>query len=543
MSTSERLSRIALELREPAALLAELNKGAPASAAPPAGAESAVEAMLLRLWAELLRVKVTRDTDFFDAGGDSLLGVELVVRAEQLGYRLSLAKVIELGVLSEVAKSAVALKGQIPEPAPAPPSASAASGPQAGELPLSHGQRAMFEAMEGVDEYAIHDCFEIAPGITAEHGQRAVEALGRAFEALRLQLLPAEGLQRSRGAEPDPRAFHRVDLSGLPEAEQDREMQDHLPALSRELALSRGLMQRMVWFDLGPARRARLLAGYQAFMVDGLSQWLLAGHLAQALEDVAAGRAPVFPQGSSYSSWVEACVAYARSPRAREDAGRWRAALEGSDGALPQDFPGRNTKRSSERFAFSVPVGRQTDAQALLLSAIGEGLPAWTGRARSRVLTVAAGRTDPTGLELSGTVGKVSSYFPVVVGGASPEQVRARLALLPHHTSFGMVRYLSPEDEVRRQLAPFGSADLAVTFERGSALSTRLERPALTSVPGGAGLYYPPEAIRPSKVLVRARHGADGVLSGLVSYSSQLYRPEPVKAFVAELTRALERGA
>jgi amino acid adenylation domain-containing protein len=67
---------------------------------------NAIEDRLAHIWAELLGIKqVGVHDNFFDLGGDSILGLQMVARTNQAGIRLNLTEIIERPTIAEIAAS------------------------------------------------------------------------------------------------------------------------------------------------------------------------------------------------------------------------------------------------------------------------------------------------------------------------------------------------------------------------------------------------------------------------------------------------------
>src|SRR5439155_631098 len=95
------------------------------TAASEAAPRTATEATLGRIWADLLRLeRAGIHDDFFAAGGDSILSLQLVGRAHQAGIRITPRQVFQhptiadLAAVAETAISATAEQGSVTGPAP-----------------------------------------------------------------------------------------------------------------------------------------------------------------------------------------------------------------------------------------------------------------------------------------------------------------------------------------------------------------------------------------------------------------------------------------
>jgi acyl carrier protein len=87
--------------------------GGTGSGAPPERSLAELEARLAELWAEALELdEVPLDGDFFELGGNSLLGIELLWRlADELGFRLPMQLLVEAATPAAVARAIEARLG------------------------------------------------------------------------------------------------------------------------------------------------------------------------------------------------------------------------------------------------------------------------------------------------------------------------------------------------------------------------------------------------------------------------------------------------
>lgn len=79
-----------------------------------AAPRNAMENRLAQIWAELLGVKrVGIHDNFFDLGGDSILGLQMVARTNQAGIRLNLTQIMDRPTIAEITASTTAGNAEI----------------------------------------------------------------------------------------------------------------------------------------------------------------------------------------------------------------------------------------------------------------------------------------------------------------------------------------------------------------------------------------------------------------------------------------------
>src|SRR5579864_3754213 len=71
------------------------------------GPHSGTEEVLAQIWAEVLGVeKIGRHDNFFELGGDSILGIQVIARANEAGLRLTLKRLFEYQTIADLARVA-----------------------------------------------------------------------------------------------------------------------------------------------------------------------------------------------------------------------------------------------------------------------------------------------------------------------------------------------------------------------------------------------------------------------------------------------------
>jgi amino acid adenylation domain-containing protein/non-ribosomal peptide synthase protein (TIGR01720 family) len=434
-----------------------------AGAAPHVAPRTANEGTLTGIWAAVLglpRVSVT--DNFFEIGGDSILGLQIVARARQAGLALTPRQLFQHQTIAELARAA--------EPAAAATGDAAGEpAPASGALPLTPIQRWFFaQAGDEVHHYNQAFLFEPRPGLQFDGLARALAAIVTQHDALRLRFDRAAGgwSQRYADADEGQVALARIDLRAA--ADPDTALRAAIVAEHTRLDITHGPLLRATWFDLGDARGARLLIVVHHLAVDGVSWRILLEDLAAAYAQLAGGVAVCLPpRTSAYRRWADSLTAYARSAALVSERTWWRREAQAPADDLRIDDPtGGNTVADEERLVSRLSVadtsrllteaGKAYNTQMpdALLSALIEALHRWQGLTSLRVAVEGHGREDlGAGLDLTRTVGWFTSLYPVRLAwrdgealGARLQRVKAQLRAIPRHgLGYGVLRYLVPD--------------------------------------------------------------------------------------------------
>ncbi|WP_437334473.1 amino acid adenylation domain-containing protein [Sorangium sp. So ce394] len=535
------------------ALPAPAAEGAGEAAAPRTQAEEA----LAGIWAELLgRTAVGVRENFFELGGDSILALQVVARARAAGLSIAPRQIFQHQTVAELAAVAEAA-----------PAASAADEPLDGDVPLTPIQRWFFEH---VGEHPHHwnqsVLLELRAPVAAEALEAAVVAVAEHHEALRLRFTCEGGVWRQRHGGATGAAVARVDLSGVPDAERAAALSRAAGPWQARLHLSEGPLLRAVLFDLGPARRGRLLLVAHHLVVDAVSWRILLEDLETALRQRAAGEEIRLPaRTTAFGSWARRIAARADSEEVARQADAWIAAARGTV-PLPADDPAgaglegdtvRRIDRLDEgetRALLAATSAYRARVDELLLTALGGALARWTGDPAALVEVEGHGRDALDDADVSRTVGWFTSLYPVRLEvppeAACDEALKAVKEQLRGAScrggTYGLLRYLS-----ERGAALAGQPAPAVSFNYLGQWDDLFAASQLFALAEeDAGAERDPRAPRGYELEVDAAV-VGGRLQVTWSASGARYRPETIQRlrddFAARLralvARCLEPGA
>jgi amino acid adenylation domain-containing protein/non-ribosomal peptide synthase protein (TIGR01720 family) len=527
-----------------------------AAAAEDVAPRNHAEEVLAAIWKHVLRLEtVGVHQNFFEIGGDSILGVQVISRAGQEGLHLTPRQLFSHPTIAGLAEVAEQVDG----------SDAAAVGPVVGPVPLMPIQHWFFEQRLPHPEH-FNQSILFATGLRVEPAllARAVEILLLHHDALRIRFEPpaeSGALWRQRNEAPGaPAPVVHVDLSGVPLELVSPAIEAFAAQLQASLSLELGPLLRVALFTAaeGPER---LFLVVHHLVVDGVSWRVLLEDLETVYSQLSRGEQPVLPgKTTSFQSWAERIGELARSPAFTVEADYWlkRGSLEAP--SLPCDHcTGENTVASA-KFVVStltaeetkallqeVPKAYRTQINDILLTALAEALAPWVGRRRVLLDLEGHGREEiAADVDASRTIGYFAALFPVLVdleGTASPgealKSVKEQMRGIPGRGfGYGLLRYLGT-DEVRDPLASLPHAGLIFNYfgqldqvVAGSSLF----RPAQES----AGPERHPLQTRPYLLEVSASVRA-GRLSTFWIYSENRHERSTIEALGGRFVAALRR--
>ncbi|NIX91855.1 non-ribosomal peptide synthase/polyketide synthase [Pseudomonas fulva] len=443
LSPSGKIDRKALPLPEAAS--------SHAFAAP----QTALEQQLAAVWQDVLKLeRVGVDDNFFELGGDSIISIQVVSRARQLGLHLTPKALFQhqtLRALAQVVGTADAAL-QIDQ------------GAVTGSTPLLPVQHSFFsEAI--AQRHHWNQSVLLVPSAPLQGAalEQALQALVQHHDALRLRFSEGEqGWQACHGDSAQALLWQRevTDAQALTALCDDAQ---------RSLDLAQGPLLRAVLATLADGSQ-RLLLAIHHLVVDGVSWRILFEDLQQAYQQCLTGQPLSLPaKTSAYKAWAERLQAHARSETLCQQLAYWQAQLQG----FAQTLPGEDAQGSQQvgdahtvqveldpaltrQLLQQAPAAYRTQVNDLLLTALARVICQWTGEQAALIELEGHGReTLFDDVDLTRTVGWFTSLFPVrlpVAGavGDTIKQVKEHLRAIPDKgLGFGVLRYLG--DAATRQ--------------------------------------------------------------------------------------------
>jgi non-ribosomal peptide synthase protein (TIGR01720 family) len=431
------------------------------------GPRTAVEETLVRIWREVLRVsEVGIHDNFFDLGGDSILSIQIVSRANQVGLPLVPRHVFQyhtVAELAQVAEQAAATEKPLGR----------ARVTEAVEVALTPIQRWFFaQNLAQPHHWNQSLLFEVRQRLSGALLREVLAWLVQRHEGLRLRFV-REGEEWQQRlipvSEAGAAAVSEIDLSGVARSAQREALERAATQVQASLDLTAGPLLRAVLFELGAGQAQRLLLVAHHLVIDGVSWRILLEEMRQGYLKAAAGAVSVavdVDEVGSFASWAERLWEYAETAAVQEQAGYWNEAEKAvNEFRLPRDMEGEGagqeadaqqvqvelTEEQTRGLLQDVPRAYRTQINEVLLTALGRALSKWSGRRRLVVELDGHGReeiAEGVGAEVRGAVGWFTSLYPVVLEakwdevGEGLKAVKEQLRRVPGGgLGYGLLRY------------------------------------------------------------------------------------------------------
>jgi aryl carrier-like protein len=426
------------------------------------GPGTPVQAELSRIWALVLgRQQVSIHDNFFDLGGDSILAIQIIARANQAGMNLEPRQIFQYQTIAELA--AVANDGLRPE---------AEQETITGEVLLSPVQARFFElGLPDPHHYNQARLLKLSQPIKPDFLRSAVTHLLLHHDALRLRFFYSGEEWTQVNSEPQSTVpFELIDISQAGETKIDHVLRSHAARIHAGLNLREGPIIRLALFDGAATTPSYLLIVVHHLAVDTISWSVLLEDLETAYHQLSNEEEVSLPRKTtSFKSWTTQLAQFAQSSAVEPEIDYWTSRAAVPVTKLPVDHAGANTVASRRTVSVSLtpaetrsvlqdlPAKHRTQINEVMLAAIARSFTLWTGTPSLLIDLEGHGREQIIeGIDLARTVGWFTSIFPVLLdlGKASKplealRAVKEQLRAVPNRgIGYGLLRYLSGREDV-----------------------------------------------------------------------------------------------
>lgn len=508
-------------------------------------AQTPVEKQLAEIWCEVLDLdRVGLDDNFFEVGGDSILSIRIIARAQAVGIRLTPKQMFQYQTIAELAAvaSATTLPISIGE-----------EGNATKAIPLTPVQYWFFEHdFPNRNHYNHATLLEMSPDLVdASFMKEAFRILIQHHDAFRLRFVAgSQGWQQYVVEDGDDVPFASFDLSMFQEAEQEQQFDMITHELQTSLDVSKGPIVRVGLFSFGSNKPSRLLIIVHHLAIDIVSWQILLDHLQTIYQQMLNGQAPRLRHKSTpFTYWASQLFNYAQSQSLRQEFSYWMALPWSEVTSLPIDKPGVNTQASAQAIQTTlgsaethellreVPKRYRTQANDVLLTAFLQAYTAWTGRHTLLLDLEGHGREDIIdGMDLSRTVGWFTSIVPIVLNhdtiAACPSDVlsavKAHLRGIPAGgIGFGLLRDVTQDNEITEQIRHLPQAEIIFNYQ-GRSVHALAKDELFTPSDASSGLTVGLDGVRSHLLSVNA-----GVIDGNLrvewTYSENVYNQATIE--------------
>jgi amino acid adenylation domain-containing protein/non-ribosomal peptide synthase protein (TIGR01720 family) len=421
------------------------------------------EQFFCELWQELLGLeRVGANDDFFELGGDSLLVIRVVTKANKASLGITTKQAFQHRTVAELAAVAgttviLAEQEEVTGPLPWMPAQLhflAQQHPQ----PDFHTLGMLFEPKDGDLQVPL---FERSMAHVMQHHDHLRVRLAGEGPDLHLTLDPPEL----------PVDLLRVDLSGVEEERQGQVMSAAIRQLVTSCEMTAGNLVRTALFDWEPGkvRAFHIVAHY---MAADINSWpIFLDDLDAAYRQLEAGEPIAVPRKTtSARQWAERMAERARpGGMPQQELDYWLAQAPLNPPRFPMDRdagpndwvsarvePAELDAEETRLLLQQVPRFLGVQIDAILVAAVLSAFESWTGSRSLPIYMLGHGREALyDDMDLTRTTGWFNTIYPVLLDMgpdpdpiASARELNRQLRRVPHGgMGFGILRYLSSDPD------------------------------------------------------------------------------------------------
>ncbi|MFY7822553.1 MAG: aeruginoside biosynthesis non-ribosomal peptide synthetase AerB [Planktothrix agardhii] len=437
------------------------------------------EKILIAIWQEILGLKkISINDNFFELGGDSILGIQIIAKANQAGLEITPKQLFSHQTIAQLAT--------VTEKAPV---TQIIQDLVSGQVPLTPIQQWFFQQnLPEPDHFNQSVLLEVPAYLQPDLLKPAIAKLLYHHDALRLRFLHKQGQwQQYHSDDWESFGFEVMDLSPMSSGEQLTTMAEISEAQQRSLNLEKGPLISAIFFQLGDA--GRLLIIIHHLVVDGVSWRIFLEDLLTSYHQLETGKLLELPlKTSSFKNWAEEIQNYAQNPEHKSYLDYWLKQDFPSIPHLPLDYQAdtkSNTVAHAKTVSFTlgeeqtrlllqdVPQAYNTQINDVLLTALVQAFAGWTGFCDLVIDIEGHGRENViNSLNLSRTIGWFTSIFPVILTlknidhpGECLKSVKEQLRQIPNRgVDYGIGYYLNPDLTIQSRLRSYPKPEISFNY-------------------------------------------------------------------------------
>ncbi|CAD0226446.1 AerB protein [Planktothrix agardhii] len=437
------------------------------------------ETILAQIWQSVLgRERISIHDNFFELGGDSILGIQIIAKANQAGLEITPKQLFSHQTIAQLAT--------VTEKAPV---TQIMQDLVSGQVPLTPIQQWFFEQnLPEPDHFNQSVLLEVPADLQPDLLKPAIAKLLYHHDALRLRFLHKQGQwQQYHSDDWESFGFKVMDLSPMSSGEQLTTMAEISEAQQRSLNLEKGPLISAIFFQLGDA--GRLLIIIHHLVVDGVSWRIFLEDLLTSYHQLETGKPLELPlKTSSFKHWAEEIQNYAQNPEHKSYLDYWLKQDFPSIPHLPLDYQAdikSNTVAHARTVSFTlgeeqtrlllqdVPQAYNTQINDVLLTALVQAFARWTGFCDLVIDIEGHGRENViNSLSLSRTIGWFTSIFPVILTlknidhpGECLKSVKEQLRQIPNRgVDYGIGYYLNPDLTIQSRLRSYPKPEISFNY-------------------------------------------------------------------------------
>lgn len=444
-----------------------------------------IEENLAKIWQQRLGIdQVGVNDNFFELGGDSVLAIQVIAKANQLGFKLAAQQMFEHPTIAELATVASMQGTKLAERLL-----------QAGEVYLTPIQHRFFAQNQPdvINSFSQSLLLEVKQTCDRLLLEQAIRYVIQYHDAFRLRFTPTEsGWQQTEAniSDVDVVEYEYVDLTSPSETEHEHALDSKIKQIQSGFNLSEGSLVKIALIELGSHKNNYLAIAIHPILADTISWQILLEDLQTAYHQLSQSKVIHLPdKTTSFSQWAQRIQDYAESQEIIREQKYWLATAKKPLHMLPEDYPSRkNTgtnvdivsvyldKIQTQALLKNVNKAYNTQITDVLLTALVQGFAKWTGESQLWVDVEDNSREkifkNLSDISLSRTVGLFTTCFPanLDITEASDEEsalvaIKDYLHSIPNRgAGYDLIRYTSGNQDIQLELKSFPQPQVSFKY-------------------------------------------------------------------------------
>ena len=441
--------------------------------------ETPQEKSLAIIWSQVLGCdRLSVNDNFFALGCDSILAIQVVAKANQMGLKLAPKDLFQH---QTIAKLATAINQSLS-------TIKAEQGTVTGVVPLTPIQNWFFEQnLRDPHHWNQAILLEIEQQINTQNLQQAITKLLEHHDALRLSFELTElGWQQVNNDLNNIIPFIEIDFSNLPDQVLELAISSTATQIQSSFSLDTEPLIKIAWFNLGNHRSSRLLIVMHHLVIDGLSWRIFLEDLQIVYQQINQNKEILLPQKTtSFKYWSEQLQSYVNSELITSKLDEYLTMFNNSISPLPVDLPtGENimseaetlslnfSEEDTQRLLKEIPSRHQIQINEVLIAALVQTFETLIGQKKLLIELEGHGRENLfEDVDLSRTIGWFTTLFPVVFDLSKAEnnleainRIKEQLNNISDHgINYGILRYLG-DKAIKKQLKNLPNAEIRFNY-------------------------------------------------------------------------------
>jgi len=433
---------------------------------------SEAEHILADIWKKVLKLETVGVFDnFFEVGGDSILSIQIISRANKEGLHLKARDIFRFSTIAEQAAAVSDITHSV-----LPRQIS-------GDVPLTPIQYYFFDQDNPQPSHWNQAVLlKLSPNFDRNALIQAIGRVWKAHPGLFMRYKKEGSVWRQFYTDSSFTVLFEKDVI---DAGDKYASESALTALQASIDIVNGPLYRIAFVTGFLDQCERLFISIHHLVIDGVSWRFLLEEISDIYQRIIHHKkVTVHQEISSFKDWALQLESFSRSETLHAEQAYWLALPVTP--SLPVDGRGVNTiadadhitvhlsARETKLLLSEVPYAYHTEINEILLTALLLSCRAWTGESQLTLHLEGHGREEFFDtVNISRTVGWFTALFPVYLNfpGGSPSMgelimhVKEQYRSIPRKgIGYGVLRYLSPDDSIGRALAKRDSAQITFNY-------------------------------------------------------------------------------